>query len=99
MKRQRIRCLLLKIENDLCWKTHQLLSSKQKVLKAFGKHLRALREKKGLTQAELSNAINKDRQSLQRVEAGNISPSLFYLYELSEGLEVKLSELMSFKID
>ena len=42
--------------------------------------------------------MNKDQQSLQRVESGNISPSLYYLFELAEGLDVSILELMDFKI-
>jgi hypothetical protein len=42
--------------------------------------------------------MNKDQQSLQRLESGKVSPSLFYLYEVSKGLEISLLELMNFDI-
>jgi len=42
--------------------------------------------------------MNKDQQSLQRVESGNVSPSLYYLFELAESLGVSITELMDFKI-
>ena len=66
-------------------------------LKQFGEHLRQIRLKKGITQFDLAVLINKDRQSIQRVENGNINPSLFYLYELAEGLDIDLKTLLNFK--
>jgi len=73
------------------------LLSKAKYLKLFGANVRALREAKGLTQAELSARINKDKQSIHRVEGGAINPSVYYLYELSAGLEIDASELLKLK--
>ncbi|MBL0050638.1 MAG: helix-turn-helix transcriptional regulator [Bacteroidetes bacterium] len=63
----------------------------------FGSHIKKLREAKGLTQAELSNMMNRDQQSIQRVEKGRVSPSIFFLYELSEALDIKLKDLTDFK--
>jgi transcriptional regulator with XRE-family HTH domain len=47
---------------------------------------------------EVSSKMNRDQQSLQRIESGNVSPSLHYLIELAEALGVSLAELMTFKI-
>ena len=72
---------------------------REKILKAFGLHVKALRQSKGLTQVEVSSAMNKDQQSLQRVESGNVSPSLIYLYQLAQGIGVNLKELMDFEVN
>ena len=40
--------------------------------------------------------MNKDRQSLQRIESGNSNPTIYYLYELAIGLEVPLKTLTEF---
>jgi transcriptional regulator with XRE-family HTH domain len=58
--------------------------------------LRKIRERKKITQFDLASIIDKDRQSIQRVEAGNINPTIFYLYELSEGLQIPLKEITNF---
>ena len=42
--------------------------------------------------------MDKDQQSLQRVESGNVSPSLYYLFQLADGLGVSIQELLSFQI-
>lgn len=73
--------------------------SKLALQKTFGLHVKKIREQKGLTQMEVSSRMNKDQQSLQRVESGNVSPSLFYLYLLADGLEITLNELLSFQTE
>lgn len=75
-----------------------MAAKKDIFLKQFGVHLRKLRENKGITQFELASIMNKDRQSIQRVEAGNINPTIYYLQELSEGLEMPIKEIVDFKI-
>lgn len=75
-----------------------LLLDKENIQKSFGKHVRNLRISKGFTQVEVSSKMNKDQQSLQRVESGNVSPSLYYLFELAEGLEVSIQELLNFSV-
>lgn len=76
-----------------------LLPTKKILQKSFGIHVKELRSKKNLTQIDVSSKMNKDQQSLQRVESGNVSPSLYYLFELAEGLGVSIEELMRFKIE
>lgn len=72
--------------------------SKEILQKSFGIHVKKLRIQKNLTQVEVSSNMNKDQQSLQRLESGNVSPSLFYLFQLSNALNVSLPELMEFEI-
>ena len=72
--------------------------TKQILQKSFGNHVKNLRISKGLTQITVSSNMGKDQQSLQRVESGNVSPSLFYLFELSAALDISICELMTFEI-
>lgn len=71
---------------------------KEIIQKSFGSHLKKLRLQKGLTQVEVSSNMGKDQQSLQRIESGLVSPSLYYLFELANALGVTVSELMDFEI-
>ncbi len=75
-----------------------MLPKKEIIQKQFGLHVKNIRQEKGLTQIDVSSRMNKDQQSLQRVESGNVSPSLYYLYELAEGLEIEVKELFDFQI-
>jgi transcriptional regulator with XRE-family HTH domain len=57
-----------------------------------------LRTKKGFTQGKVISNINKDQQSLQRIESGKVSPSLYYLFQLAISLDVTITELMDFEV-
>lgn len=67
---------------------------KELVLKKVGVLIKEIRIEKGLSQRELAHRINKDQQSIQRLETGNINPSIFYLYEISKGLEISLKDFL-----
>ena len=71
--------------------------NKTKALKELGKRVEKIRKEKGLSQAQLANMIDKDQQSIQRLEAGNINPSYYYLHEVARGLGVSLIELLDFE--
>jgi len=77
------------------YKSH-LLPKKDILQKQFGEHVKNIRIAKGLTQIEVSSKMGKDQQSLQRVESGNVSPSLYYLFQLACGLQVDIKELLDF---
>ena len=62
-------------------------------LRILGNKLKLLRKSKGLTLKELGYRINKDPQSISRVEMGDINPTYLYLVELSKGLEIELLEI------
>jgi putative transcriptional regulator len=66
---------------------------KDDLLRQLGTHIRALREEKKLSQSELASSIGKDQQSIQRLEAGRINPSFYYLYQIAEGLSIDVNEL------
>jgi putative transcriptional regulator len=65
-----------------------------KKLKILGGRLKEIRNDKGLTLKELGYRIDKDPQSISRVEMGDINPTYLYLLKLCEGLEVSISEIV-----
>ncbi len=64
------------------------------MLKKLGNRIREIRTEKGMSQAELANSINKDQQSVQRLEAGKVNPSVYFLFEVAQGLQIELVELL-----
>ena len=66
---------------------------KEALLIKLGARIRQLRKEKGLSQVELAHSLGKDQQSIQRLEAGRINPSYYYLYEIANGLKIDLEEL------
>jgi putative transcriptional regulator len=69
------------------------LPSKSEALISLGSRIKAIRKEKGMSQLDLAVSVNKDYQSIQRLERGAINPSYFYLLEICEGLRIKLSDL------
>ncbi|MGI9032521.1 MAG: helix-turn-helix domain-containing protein [Acidimicrobiales bacterium] len=53
--------------------------------------IRALREKKGLSQRELGERVGSTQSAIARLEAGNISPSLPTLDKIAHALGAELS--------
>lgn len=64
------------------------------LLKKLGDRIRILRNQKGISQKDLAHSIDKDQQSIQRLEAGNVNPSIYYLYQISLGLGVSLEDIV-----
>lgn len=58
-----------------------------------------LRKEKGLSQAELAEAINVSRQAISRWEVGSAIPSADNLMWLSKFYEVSMDELMGIATD
>jgi putative transcriptional regulator len=65
-------------------------------LKKLGEHVKSIRKSKGLTLKELSYSINKDPQSIHRLEMGQINPSYLYLLDVCKGLEIDITTLLDF---
>jgi len=67
---------------------------KEILLRNLGKRIREIRNERGISQKELAHSIGKDQQSIQRLEAGNINPSYYYLCEIANGLDIDLEILI-----
>jgi transcriptional regulator with XRE-family HTH domain len=69
-----------------------------KLLRAVGKRIRSLREKAGLTMAELGQSprgiVYFQRQYVWKMETGRVAPSLAALSHFATRLGVTLAELV-----
>lgn len=70
--------------------------AKEVFLKKLGQRIIQLREQSGLNQAQLAAECDKDRQSINRLEKGNVNPSVFYVLQISKALKVSINELFDF---
>jgi transcriptional regulator with XRE-family HTH domain len=65
-------------------------------IKAFGIHLRVLREKAGFSQQELADAAGVAKITVQRIENAKYSATLDLLVSLAEALNLPLKKLVDF---
>jgi ribosome-binding protein aMBF1 (putative translation factor) len=70
-------------------------SRKSKVDRRFGDMLRAYREERGLSQAELADLCGMRPSEIRQIEAGIQSLTILSLYVLARALEVSASSLVS----
>ena len=62
--------------------------------RAIGKQIRNTRLKLELTQAELADKLGLDYQYISRLERGQISPTLFWLYDFTTALEINIEDFI-----
>lgn len=66
------------------------------MIKAFGQHLRRLRQARGYSQQELADIANIAKQTVYRIEKAQFVVTLDVLASLSEALHIPLKELVDF---
>ena len=74
-----------------------MTEKQQDILVKLGKRVKSLREQRGLTLKEMGYKIDKDPQSISRLEIGKINPSYLYLLEICAGLDIEIKALFSDK--
>ena len=62
----------------------------------FGKHLKEIRTKKGLTQEQLAGMAGMHFTYIGQIERGVRNPSLVNLYKLAKALKISAKELFPF---
>jgi transcriptional regulator with XRE-family HTH domain len=71
--------------------------SKDKFLKKLGANIARLRKEAKLTQVELAQRCDKDKQSLNRLENGNTNPTAYTLKQIADELGTTLKDLFDFE--
>ncbi len=67
-------------------------------VKAFGIHLRRLRESKSLSQQELADLSDVAKTSINRYENAHLTATVDALISIARGLDVPLTELTNFAV-
>lgn len=65
--------------------------------KAFGKHLRKLREGKGVSMRSLAHAADMEYSQLSKIERGVINTTISTVYAIAAALEIPVIDLFDFK--
>ncbi len=64
------------------------------ICEQFGANLRRIRHERGFTQEELAYRVGMDVSYLSELENGRKEPCLRKMKEISQGLDVPLTELL-----
>jgi transcriptional regulator with XRE-family HTH domain len=64
--------------------------------KAFGEHLRKLREERGLSIRQLAAQCDLEHSQIQRIETGAINTTISMVCKIAEGLSITHQELFDF---
>jgi len=65
---------------------------------AFGKNLRKVRLKKGISQEDLAYKVGVETSQIGRIERGKIQTSISMVFHLADALEVAPKKLFDFEI-
>ncbi|RZA02896.1 MAG: XRE family transcriptional regulator [Sphingobacteriaceae bacterium] len=63
-------------------------------MKAFGKRVRELRKKQGLTMEKLAALASIDYRQLSYIELGEVNITISSIYALAKALGISISELL-----
>jgi DNA-binding XRE family transcriptional regulator len=69
-----------------------------KGVKAFGIHLRQLREAHDLSQQELADLADLAKKTIQRIENGNATSTFDVMISLARGFNITIEELIDFPL-
>ncbi len=72
----------------------QKTAEKQKFAKHIGKRLRAVREKTGISQEELSERAGYYRTYVGHIENGKHSPSVHTIWRLAKVMKIDIGDLL-----
>lgn len=68
-------------------------------LKKIGLKLKVIRSLRGLSQDDVVNRLDIDKSYYSKVERGLTNPTLLYMKNLSEVLDVKLEDLLNLNVN
>ncbi|HXU26801.1 MAG TPA: helix-turn-helix transcriptional regulator [Bacteroidia bacterium] len=69
----------------------------KKHLQQIGNNIRKKRDAKDISQQELADNSDVAKSTIQRIEKGEMNPSVLTLIKISTALETELSELLKSK--
>jgi transcriptional regulator with XRE-family HTH domain len=74
-----------------------MMTDEMEMLKKVGRNIAGIRNKKGLSQSELSTHAEIEKATLGHIETGTRNPTIKTLYKIAKALGVSLTELVRYK--
>lgn len=66
--------------------------SKEQLSHKIGVQIKFYRNQLGISQSELARRCDKDKQHIELIENGKVSPNIYTIYIISKALNIELSE-------
>jgi len=63
----------------------------------IGARIAQIRRDNGLSQSDLAAIIDSEKQNVSRLERGLVNPGLYFLYKVSDALQISLKDLLDFE--
>ena len=73
-----------------------MFEDKSVILIKFGTRFREIRKSKNYSQAQLANELNVEISQISRIERGLLNTSVYFLYSVSEVLQVEPDRFFDF---
>jgi transcriptional regulator with XRE-family HTH domain len=70
--------------------------SKESFIKKLGCNINLIRSGKNMSQTDLAKKLGKPKQNIQRIESGKIMPSIYYVKQIADVLNVSVDQLLNF---
>jgi len=71
----------------------------QKYLKQLGGQIRKLRQERHLSQSDLARLVDRDRQTIHKLENGDLNATVASLKRIAEALQIPVKRLFEFEGD
>jgi transcriptional regulator with XRE-family HTH domain len=71
--------------------------TKEQLSQKIGEKIRHVRLELNITQVELARRCEKDKQHLELIENGKVSPNIYTIYLISVALNLELGDLLNLK--
>lgn len=68
-----------------------------KINKQLGEKIQRVRKQQGLTQAELSEKVGVQLETISNIERGKTDTSIYTLFKIAQALRVHIKELFTFR--
>lgn len=73
------------------------MNEKAAFLKAFGEHVRQIREAKQLSLQDVADNCELIRETVHKIETGQRNFGIYTVVQLAKGLQVSIKDLFNFK--
>lgn len=73
---------------------YKIITNMSQIFKRLGNNIKRIRKEKGMSQGDISRALNMDRGYISRVESGQKNPTISNIEKIAKALGISPDELL-----